>query len=219
MCDCLKSTGKIITEVRDIKDFDKVRVTDNINLFITQDSLFEVKVEAGKNLIDLLETKVVAGELQIKNKNRCNFVRDYKKPMNVYVTMPVVRYISNDGYGTVRGLNIITTPEFDIQTSASGDIYLDINNKKVISHMFGSGDVYLKGNSAEHHCHIVGNGFVNCSGLNTSYTWLYTRTTGNCYVNCSNFMEVIIDYTGNVYYKGAPKIEAKIKGEGKLYAQ
>ena len=149
-CDCFKRTGSIVNVNREVSGFDKLFVEDNLNVFITQGSVFEVKIESGDNLISLIKTEVVDGTLFIRNKNRCNWTRSYDKPFNVYVTMPVLNFLTSDGTGKIRSLNTITTPDLDIQIKNSGDIELVINNSKITSHMHGSGDLTLHGHTSEH---------------------------------------------------------------------
>ncbi|MDQ3046695.1 MAG: DUF2807 domain-containing protein, partial [Bacteroidota bacterium] len=81
MCDCIKRTGSVIFETRELPPFDKVYVENNLNVFITQDSVFEVKVEAGKNIVPLIKLEVVDGTLYCRNKNRCSWARSYKNPL------------------------------------------------------------------------------------------------------------------------------------------
>lgn len=217
-CDCIKRTGAIITEIRAINGFDKIYVEDNVKVYITQDSLFEIKVEAGENIVPLIKTQVVDGTLFIRNKNRCNWTRSYDKPINVYVRMPVIKYITSDGTNDIIGLNAITTSEFDIRTKNSGNIKLTVNNSKVVSHMHGAGDLTLTGITGEHACDIGGTAFLRCENLQTDYTWVHTFTTGLCYINTSNLLICKIDNIGDVYCYGSPTtIEKELKGTGQLY--
>lgn len=216
-CDCIKRTGSIITEIREINGFDKIFVEDNLKVFITQDALFEVKVEAGENIVPLIKTEVTDGTLFIRNKNRCNWARSYNKPLNVYIKMPIIKYITSDGTSDIKSLNTITTDVFDVQTKNSGNIELTVNNAKVISHMHGSGDLTLFGTTIEHACDIGGTAFLNCKDLQTTTTWVHTFTTGLCHVSTSN-LTCLIDNIGDVYCYGSPLTVQKIqKGAGQLY--
>ncbi len=216
-CDCIKRTGTIITETRAINGFDKFFVEDNLNVFISQDSTFEVKVEAGENIVPLVETVVTDGTLFIRNKNRCNWTRSYKKPLNVYIKMPVIKFITSNGTGNIKGLNTITTDMFDVQTKNSGNIELVVNNSKVTSHMHGSGDLTLSGYTFEHNCDIGGTAFLNCQDLQTNITRIHTFTTGICTVNTIN-LTCLIDYIGDVYCYGNPvTVQETKKGTGQLY--
>lgn len=219
-CDCIKRTGPIVTQKREISGFDKIIVYDNIHVFITQYPSFEVTVEAGKNLRGLITTEVSDGTLVIKNKNRCNWTRSYKEPINVYIKMPVIKYITSDGTGTIKSLNTITTNTFDVRTKNSGNIELTVNNEKLISHMHGAGDLILHGYTYEHNCDIGGTAFLRGQDLQTKHTSIHTFTTGLCYVNASNSLLCIIDEIGDVYCYGNPAtIQKTQRGSGQLYLQ
>ena len=216
-CDCIKRTGSIVTETRQINGFDKILVEDNVTVFIRQDSVFEVKVEAGENIVPLVKTEVSNGTLFVRNNNRCNWTRSYDKPLKVYIKMPVIKYITSDGTADIKSLNTITTDVFDVQTKNSGNIELTVNNAKVISHMHGSGDLTLRGRTGEHACDIGGTAFLNCKDLQTDITWVHTFTTGLCYVSTFNLI-CFIDNIGDVYCYGNPLTVQKVKnGAGQLY--
>lgn len=217
-CDCIKRTGPIVTQKREISGFNKIFVEDNVNVFITQDSVFEVVVEAGKNLRGLILTEVIDSTLTIKNKNRCNWARSYKEPLNVYVKMPVIKYITSDGTGKIQGRNIITTNTFDIRTKNAGNIELTVNNSRVLTHMHGAGDVILHGYTNEHYSDIGGTAFLKCQDLETNYTYLHTFTTGICYVKTANTISCKIDKIGDVFCYGNPlTVELQRNGTGQIY--
>jgi hypothetical protein len=218
MCDCIKRTGDITTKIRETPEFNSILVENNINVFITEAINFEVKIEAGENLISLIKTEVSGNFLSIKNKNRCNWTRSYDKPINVYIKMPLIKYIISDGTGNIKGLNTITSKTFDVQTKNSGNIELTVNNDAVYSHMHGSADITLYGTTKEHACSIGGTGYLNCKDLNTNYTWLHTFTIGQCYVSATDLLICKIDQIGDVYcYSNPASIQKTINGKGQLY--
>lgn len=219
-CDCIKRTGNIEMTKRWVSNFDKIYVEDNLNIFITQDATFDVEVEAGKNVGWLIETEVSGGTLTIKNKNRCNWTRSYSKPLNVYIHMPVIKYITSDGTGTIKSTNTITTDNFDLQIKNSGNMELSVNNTTVTSHIFGYGDVTLSGTTHEHDADIGGSSFLNCQNLNTAVTYVHTFTTGQCYVYATNLLICNIGLNGDVYCYGHPTTVQKTKtGDGQLYLE
>lgn len=217
-CDCFKRTGSIVTETREISGFDKVVVDDNLNVFITQDTVFEVKIEAGDNLIPLIKTEVADGILSIHNKNRCNWTRSYDKPFNVYIKMPIVNSIISDGTGNIKSLNTITTANLNIQTKNSGDVELTVNSVKIVSNVHGTGDLTLHGTVQDHVCDIGGTAFLNCQDLVTNYSYIHTYTTGLSYVTTTGILECKIDKIGDVYCYGNPvKVQEIKNGKGQLY--
>jgi len=219
-CDCIKRTGTIETTKRWVSNFDKIYVEDNLNVFITQDSAFDVEVEAGRIVGWLIETEVSEGTLRNKNKNRCNWARSYNKPLNVYVHMPVVKYITSNGSGTIKSLNTITTPDFDVQIKSSGNIELMVNNHTVTSRIFGYGDVTLSGVTYEHDADIGGSSFLNCQSLHTNVTYVHAFTTGLCYVTASDKLLCNIGLNGDVHCYGHPAtVQLTRTGDGQLYLE
>ena len=217
-CDCIKRTGKIETQKRWVNNFDKIYVETDVNVIITQDSTFDVEVEAGKNIGWLIATDVVDGTLNIKNKNRCNWARSYKEPLNVYVKMPVISYITSNGSGNISSANTITTPQFQVQIESSGNIQLSVNNSLIVSHIFGYGDLTLNGTTHEHDADIGGCSFLDCRNLNTSITYIHSFTTGLSYVDATNLLTCKIDLDGDVYCYGNPvTVQKTITNSGQLY--
>ncbi len=204
MCDCFKRTGSVVFETRELPSFDRVYVENNLNVFITQDSVFEVKVEAGKNLVPLIKLEVVDGTLFCRNKNRCNWTRAYGTPLNVHIRMPLINYITSDGTGDIKSMNTITTPEFEVRTLNSGNMDLMINNNKLTSRMHGSCDITLNGITGEHSCDIGGTGYLNAEGLQTNFTYIHSYTLGLSYIRASGFLISNIDYQGDVHCYGQP---------------
>ncbi|CAN5349367.1 hypothetical protein BH10BAC1_BH10BAC1_09650 [soil metagenome] len=213
-CDCIKRTGDIVTEVRTLPAFSRLFVEQNVNVFLKQSPTIEVKVEAGENIMPLIETVVQDGILIIRNKNKCNWTRSYNKPLNVYISTPGLTYIHSNGSGAIKSLNTITVDSFDVQIEGSGNIDLTINNSKIISHIYGLGDLTLHGTTGEHSCSIGGSSFLYASDLNTGYTWIQSYTLGLCYVRTSGLFIYRIDDKGDIYCYGNPSSVQKGVSEG-----
>ena len=92
---CLTSTGKIIQEVRSVGAFDSIDVRDNVNVILIMDSVNKVVVESGKNIISGITTDVADHQLTIQNLNKCNWLRSYDKPLNVYISVKKLLKIKN----------------------------------------------------------------------------------------------------------------------------
>lgn len=217
MCDCIKRTGQIVKETRAITGFDQIVVENNVNVFITEDSVSEVTVEAGENLVKLIKTEVDNHVLYIRNKNRCNWTRYYNKPLNVYVKVPRLKYLTSDGTGNIVSLNAITTPEIDVHTINSGDIDLTVNNNMVRSYMHGSANMTLHGHTNEHAAYIRGTAYFYAGDLTTGYTYMHSMTLGPCEINVTGILICRIDEKGDVICKGNPTtVEEYLNSSGKL---
>lgn len=219
--DLFKSTGKMVLQSRTVDPFTDIQVGNNrINIFITQDNHFDVKVEAGEHLVENVTTEVRDGRLYIENRNKCNFVRSYKIPINIFIHMPLLSHIYHDGSGTITSTNTMVNDTIDIITKSAGNVSLDINCNKVLTHLHSNADITLTGFCNQHACYATGYGFVNAQDLVSDYTWIYSISTGDIHVNVNSLLIVTIKSLGDVYYTGNPgTIDQDLRGEGELIHQ
>jgi hypothetical protein len=220
VCDCFEVTGNQGSDDRTsaLTYFNQVVANDDINVFLAIGPVEQVIIKGGENLIRNISANVSDNILTLKNENNCNWLRSYKKStINVYITMPEVTSITNNGVGTIQGTDTITTNDIHIETNSAGDINLALHCNSVNAFLFGSADVTLTGTCSSFECNFfAGTGFLYADHLNTSYTYLSTTSTGDCYVNSSGELDLVINQIGNVYYAGNPNpVHAKINGSGK----
>jgi hypothetical protein len=219
LCDCFKSTGEVVTEVRNIANFKQVYLQDNVNLYILQDSLCFLTVRAGKNLLGSVKTTVRDGLLTITNENSCNWVRDLNNQVDVFISLPVFELLTYKGYGNVNTLNTICSDNFGIDIhDGSGSIKMTLNNLTTwIDAQEGVVDFTLNGWSESIYVYNNGLGPVDCRNLGSDFTFVTNSSTNDCFVNARKKLDVRIEYLGNIYYSGNPdSISSKITGEGRL---
>jgi hypothetical protein len=216
--DCFKRTGEIVMEDRYAEEFNSIYLNNNVDLYITQSDHYAISVEAGKNLQGGIKTQIENKVLTIKNDNRCNWTRSYDKPMNVYVSVENLSYISYEGSGNVYSTNTIVcdTIHVDIQ-NGGGSIKLDLNcwKSKVYNHT-GTVDITISGYSDVNYMYNNSYGPIDCLNLETAHTYMTTRSSNDCYINVNITLEAAIENAGNIYYKGNPQIISDITGTGKL---
>ncbi|HEU4717120.1 MAG TPA: DUF2807 domain-containing protein [Bacteroidia bacterium] len=205
-CDCFKGTGDIVTEERQLQPYHNVYVEDNVNLIFVEDTMNIVRVEAGKHLIKLVKTESDGEWLRIRNDNKCNFMRRYGIPINVYIhyVRNSIYHIKTKGTGEITNANPCTSDSIDLDVESSGDITFEMNSPAVYTHQHGAGDITLTGHSDNVIIYSRGTGFTITDGITSGYTWVSTNTTGKITVAPSNLLIVEILGPGNVYYKGTP---------------
>lgn len=219
--DCFKSTGEISDETRTLQQFDILQVEDGINVYLSIDTFFEVRIEAGKNLIPLISTEVSNSKLVIQNNNKCNWVRSYKNEINAYVTTTNIVEINHNGYGEIMTIDTIKTEHIQISSYNHGIVELELNVKSSSCYLEGSGDLILKGYSGVNQIYAMGNFWVKCSGLETGYTYLWSYTTGDCFIKATKEIGAYIYSRGNIYYSGGPLLNVitEYYGTGQVYEQ
>lgn len=217
---CFGSTGKIITQDRDVPAFHYITVYDNINMILTQDSSANsIRVEAGKNLVDGITTDVAEGRLVLQNRNSCDWLRSFEVPINVYITFTHLDTVFFHAAGNVTFTNEWTDSliYFDVE-EGSGKIELRLNTyKSFISNFYGTADVSLTGTSEVTFISSQAYGPLHAEELNSKFTYVYSDSPNDIFVNALVDMSADIRNRGNIYYRGNPRIVAlSITGEGKL---
>lgn len=217
MLDMVKGTGKKTTEIRELPLFTKIYLKDNVNVILSTGNQ-QVKVEGGEKLIPLVRTKVKDSILYIKDDNKCNWARSYKKGViNVYISVPTLRYIWHYGSGNITCIDTIHCDVLDIETRESGDVELILKAGMILAHLHGSSDVTLRGKSTYMGSFHIGEGYFYANELTTYETWFFNMASGNDYFNVTSGVSGRIAWAGDVYLYGKPSHVSVVReGKGKL---
>lgn len=205
--DCFKPNGKTMSEIRYPGFFSVVKVSDKIDVEIVQGSEYKVIVLAYTNVIGNISTTVNNGTLSIANNNTCNFVRGYKKNIQVSITVPDLQEIENWGVGTTRIKSPFVQGSLKIVAESSGDIHVDGIFGKLVTYSNGNGDIYLSGRSDSLTVFMNGTNFLYGEDFGVKdYALAETLSMGDCFLNlgAARTFEYSIYKSGNIYYRGNP---------------
>ncbi len=218
---CVSSTGRIILQDRLISAFDSIRVLDNVNVILKQDSAKSVRVETGENIIGGIVTELSGRELVLRNTNTCNWLRSYSKPLNVYVSVKNLLKIHYESSGNISCTDTIRTGYLKIDMwggCGTIDLKVNVGDGFFIQHM-GTATLVLNGICNISSVYAGDYGLLQLSGLRTGYSFVTNSGSNDCYVSATHSLEATITSIGNIYYSGNPQeIKATITGTGKLLA-
>ena len=219
LVDCFVSTGTIKTDDRETGSFSSIRLENNIDIFLCQDTFCHVKIECGSGLIENIKTEIREGRLRIWNTNKCNWVRDLDPQIKAYVYYTAIDDIEYASIGDLITLDTLRARNFTINIrDGAGNINLMVNmDTAYFSDHTGTADIKLSGKVKAQYIYKNGVGPLNALGLKSSYTYVNNHNTNDCFVNVKDHLEARIDYSGNIYYSGhPPEIISWINGKGKL---
>jgi len=216
--DCFTSTGTIIRQARIATDFDTIIARENVDIILTQDTVNSIVVEAGENIIGGIKTTINDRQLEIDNRNSCNWVRSYDKPLNVYVHVKNLRKIYYLSAGNITSTNVLTPESFMLDVwggCGSIDLSISVIQGFIYEHL-GTADITVRG-GALYNSVVSGDfGLLQLKDLITDFTYISSSGTNDCYINVNKSLEATITSIGNIYYKGKPSVKANITGDGKL---
>jgi len=216
---CMSNSGPITRQIRNISGFSQVELNDNVSIILTKDTIGTVVVEAGRNLLGGIKTNVDNGSLIISNTNTCNWLRDYSKPINVYIPAGNFWRISYNGSGNISTADTVKQDSLTIEVwGGCGTIDLTVNIwKGNFSLNMGTVDFHLRGISAITAVYTSGYGLYDGKNLMTGYTYITCDGSNDCYVKAKNYLDATIGSIGNIYYTGDPAgMKETIRGEGKI---
>jgi hypothetical protein len=217
--DCMKGSGEKVWETRSLGSFSGIKLSDRINLFVIQDSTDRVIVEGGENLVPYIVTEISDGELTIRDDNRCNWVRSFKKEINVYLHCRSLREISYSGAGDIESLSPLSVDTLELNFwDGSGCIKMNVNCQMLKVHCHtGCGDAEISGTAANAYYYTRSNGAIRCKDLKAEHVIMDVKGTNDSYVWASQSISAYIGYTGNVYYAGHPaEVSSVITERGRL---
>ena len=220
MGDCFKTANNVTTESRSVSGFKNIKVEDKLEVYVTQGSVYEVKVEAPKDLQSNIKTEVSDSVLNVRNINKFNFIRDKNLTIKIHITLPNLRLIRNGGVGTIYFQNQFTQDSLDVRIGNSGDVHINVNVKYLATSTHGNGDLYASGNVDFSTHYTNGTNYLRLKELVIkNKIILNSYTIGDCYVNApeNGVMELEIWESGNIYYSGNPaSISSKLNGKGQV---
>ena len=206
--DCLKSTGKIITEDRKPGDFNSIEIHGIFNVYITQDSVCRISIEGGKNLLPKITTECNHNTLIIENNNYCNWVRSFDKEINVYISVSTLEELDLYAYNEVFSTNtlIMDTIDIEIHTNAA-KLDLTMNCSMSLIHIHAAtGDYYLRGSTEHNYIYSCGFGYVFAADFSAKIAHVVNKSTGDVYVNATEQLWIEKIDGGDVYYTGNPPV-------------
>ncbi len=221
---CFKSTGEQTEKEIALAYFNKLVLKEHINYVLIQDSTNKVVIKGGKNLLNLIETNVSENTLEIKNTNKCNFLRSYKKSVTVEIHFTSLININIVGTESLTTVGTIYTDYFAFYTrDGSGDVFLNLDAKYISAEAdHGWCNYTFTGKTDAAKLSIKSNSWCDASGLTVKDSiFVASESEGDMKINANQIpIKGYLKESGNIYYKGNPtSIDVYITGKGKVLGE
>lgn len=226
----IKGNGSVTTETRAMTPFNKMDNEGAFDVYIVQDSISEVRIEAESNLIPYIRTENNNGTLRIYTYE--NLKTNY--PIKLYISTPYVNSVTLSGSGLID-LGSVISNDLEVVLSGSGDISGSVDAELVTvslngsgsanmhvlcntidTYISGSGDMYFSGQGGTSHFNISGSGSVRAYEFALTNCYANISGSGDMFVKVSDLLDVKISGSGSVYYIGTPQIVLNISGSGSV---
>lgn len=209
--DCFKKQGEQITQEISVEFFEKISISDGIELTIKQDTIQAIYLTAGKNLINDIHFKVENGELKISDENGCEILRNTSRA-KVYLTTPILQKINSCSQFSIHSDGVLKFPQLElssgIEEETPASIFdLEIENDRLLVNDNVSSVFRITGKT--HHLTINfwgSNGRFEGENLKADEVEIFQRSTNDMIVFPIDKIQGKILSTGNVVLKNLPPV-------------
>lgn len=209
--DCFQTSGTKSSKEITVENFDKINISQGIELIIKEGPETKVIIESGQNLMDGITAEVSEGKLYLRNSNGCNWVRDYNDT-KVYVTTPTLVNVYSSSQFGVKSEGILNFPVLSLQSgmfsdTASGTFELQVNCGVLTIEDNKSSYFKISGNTIDLGVNFYdGNARFDGSNLIAQNVHCFQRSSNDIIVHPTSKITGTLYSTGNIVLKNIPPI-------------
>lgn len=209
--DCFKKAGSEMSMMILTDEFDRIHISDGIELVVQQTDEQSVKLTYGKNLIDAIRFEVIDGELKITNENGCQLLRNYH-PAQVYITTPILTKIYSGSQYSIHSDGLWTYPNLTLESGIVKDtpssvFEIEIDNQRLMINDNISSVFKIRGKTEQLSVSFWGaNGRLEAENLLADEILVYHRSTNDMIVHPIHKISGTLLSTGNLVLKNVPEI-------------
>ncbi len=207
--------GNITTKTVSTQSYDAVKAVGFMDVHLEKGSEGNITVKADDNLHEYLIIEVKDDVLVVRVKKNVNI----KTKKGILVTVPFqdISKVSLVGSGDVDSRDTISSEDFAVSVTGSGDVILDVEGNAVDAKVTGSGDMTLSGSVNNLEVKVSGSGNFMGGSLKANNTQAYVSGSGDVEVNASKSLKARVNGSGDIEYSGSPETsDTKVLGSGSI---
>lgn len=194
--------GEVTTVTRSIsKDFTEIKVSQGLDLYLTQANDVALRVEADENLQDLIMTKVENNILRIYTSETIRNATSKKIHLNFTDISAIKATSGSDVYAT----NTIRANDLELIATSGADITLDVNTKTLHCNTTSGSDIELIGTTEIFIAEATSGSDIKASNLLTKTSKVKATSGADIVVNTSKELTATATSGGDVKYSGNPE--------------
>lgn len=192
------------------ENFTGIKVSTGIDLYITQGSKNQIKVEADENLHDIIITEVENGVLKVYSEKNVWSAKAKK----VYVTIKNLELLTATSGSDVYGKGVIETKEISISTTSGADIRIAVNAVSVATSATSGSDIKISGITTNHASSATSGSSIDAYDLESENTIANATSAADINVYASLKLEAKATSGGDIDFRGNPKKISKKSSSG-----
>ena len=213
----------MLTEKREVSDFNQINLRGYGELFIAQDEQEALTVQADEDVLPTIKTSVVEGELRI------DIITDWVEKISSFFSKGfysqrisfnlTVKELTNlDIIGAAR-VNVkgLQSEEFSVKLGGAADITIDsLKTKRLNAELPGAGMLKIAGKATDQSVIVSGAGTYEAPHLESQRANIQLTGLGKATVWAVEELEATLIGLGSIEYFGDPIVTKSIQGLGSV---
>jgi hypothetical protein len=209
----VRGSGEVVTEIREVSDFDGVDLSGSGHVTITIGDEFALVISAEDNIMPLLTSEVRQDTLVLGTSQSINPTEE----ITYEVTMPHVSLLRVSGSGRIDAPDV-ANEDLEVDVSGSGAVQVDdLSVTDLQAEVSGSGMVGASGAADHLQVSISGSGALEAESLTARTGVVKVSGSGSVVVEVTDELEVDVSGSGSVEYLGEPPVlDVDVSGSGNV---
>lgn len=196
----IKGNRNVTEKTRQVDEFDRIKVSRGMNVYITQGSPAKVVVIADSNLHEVIETKVEGGVLKITVKENIRSAKEKK----VMVTIDKLSGVEVTSGGNAWSQSQIMSENLDLKATSGGNLTMEVNAKLLSVNCSSGANIRLSGLAKEAELKTSSGGNLKGEALKADHCNMRASSGGNVSSTVVDKLDAKASSGGNIVYYGEP---------------
>ncbi len=196
----INGDGEVVEEVRQLDIFDEVYVTSGMNVYFEQGTEQKVTVVADKNLMDVIETQVVGGRLEVRSLANIWSASSKK----VVITANNIREIEGTAGSNIYTNGRLVVDNLNISASAGSNFHMDVEGKSVKASASSGANIYLSGLIRDFVARTSSGSNLKAEDLKAEVSDIKVSSGSNVWITSLKELSAHASSGGNIFYFGNP---------------
>lgn len=196
----VKGNGNVTEEVRQVDQFDQIKVNRGMNVYITQGSPAKVLVIADNNLHEIIETKVEGGVLKVSVNENIRWAKEKK----VMVTIEKLTAVDVSSGANAWSQNQIMSENLELKASSGANLTMEVNAKYLKANCSSGANIMLSGLAKGAELGTSSGANLKGQELKADQCKMSASSGGNVSSSVTGKLEADASSGGNIVYYGEP---------------
>ncbi|MDN3492340.1 head GIN domain-containing protein [Winogradskyella bathintestinalis] len=202
----IDGNGNVVQVERAISsDFEEIKVSHGLDLYITQTDDVGISIEADENLQDLIMTEVENSVLRIYATENIRQAASKK----VFLNIENISAIKATSGSDVFSRNTIEVSNLDLKSTSGADIKLSVKTKALTCNSTSGSDIKLSGTTISFKASATSGSDIDASELLAETSNVKATSGADISVNTSKKLMAKATSGGDIEYSGNPQIIEK----------